>query len=75
MSGGHFFAFDFDNYDYFWDDEKEWKNVERKSRKGRNYLMILVKKEMAQTEEQYEWVRSQEVVLNKWFYVTQPFFT
>lgn len=49
--------------------------MERKSRKGRNYLMILVKKEMSQTEEQSEWVRSQEAVLNKQLSVTRTFFT
>lgn len=48
------------------------KAVEGVSRKGRNYLMILVRRESLRQKKGPQWVGPQEVTLNEWHCVTQP---
>lgn len=42
---------------------------------GRNYLMILVRRKSLRQKKHCKWVRSQEVILNKWHHIAQPRFT
>lgn len=63
ISEGCFFAFSFDNCDLMPEMMKSSEQgVERRSRKGRNSLMILVRRKSVRQRKHRKWVRSQEVL-------------